>query len=85
MKGQGDNHWTGFVQVLYSRVFYPDGSGNHEAKHGLHNDVLGLPKEDFDEATKLAIKMDHDDWHGFRGNMKGRVQEFQSYSESHKV
>jgi hypothetical protein len=85
MKGQGDNHWTGFVQVLYSRVFYPDGSGNHEAKHGLQNDVLGLPKEDFDEATKLAIKMDHDDWHGFRGNMKGRVQEFQSYSESHKV
>ncbi|KAK4940396.1 hypothetical protein LTR10_019502 [Elasticomyces elasticus] len=46
----------GFVRLLYSRVFYPDGSGNHEASKGLHNDVLGLPKEDLDERTKIAIE-----------------------------
>lgn len=47
----------GFGQLLYSRVFYPDGSGNYEMRHGLHNDVLGLPKEDLDEATKIAAQM----------------------------
>lgn len=46
----------GFVKLLYTRVFYP-GDGNYEAKHGLHNDVLGLPKEDFDEATKRALDL----------------------------
>ncbi|KAJ7573706.1 putative isoflavone reductase family protein [Mycena floridula] len=53
MKG-GDRR--GFVKALYSRVFYPDGSGNYEARHGLHNDILGLPKEDIDDFTKLAVK-----------------------------
>jgi hypothetical protein len=47
----------GFARQLYSRTFYPDGSGNYEAKHGLDNDILGLPKEDLDEFTKLAVKM----------------------------
>lgn len=46
----------GFVRLLYSRVFYPDESGNHEANQGLHNDLLGLPKEDIDERTKIAIE-----------------------------
>jgi hypothetical protein len=46
----------GFVRLLYSRVFYPDGSGNHEESQGLHNDLLGLPKEDIDERTKIAIE-----------------------------
>jgi NmrA-like family len=48
---------TGFVKLLYSRVFFPDGSGNYEAKRGLHNDILGLPQEDFDEYTKVAVQM----------------------------
>ncbi|KAJ7600360.1 putative isoflavone reductase family protein [Mycena floridula] len=46
----------GFAKALYARVFYPDGSGNYEDRHGLHNDILGLPKEDLDEFTKVAIK-----------------------------
>ena len=48
---------TGFAKLLYSRVFFPDGSGNYEATKGLHNDVLGLPKEDLDEYTKIAVQM----------------------------
>ena len=47
---------NGFVKVLYTRVFFPDGTGNVEKSQGLHNDALGLPKEDLDEYTKLAIK-----------------------------
>ncbi|KAJ6527893.1 putative isoflavone reductase family protein [Mycena vulgaris] len=46
----------GFRKLLYTRVFYPDGCGNYEARHGLHNDILGLPKEDLDEFTKIAAK-----------------------------
>ena len=46
-----------FVKVLYSRVFYQDGKGNFEASKGLQNDVLGLPKEDLDEHTKIALQM----------------------------
>ncbi|KAH0526726.1 hypothetical protein TsFJ059_010012 [Trichoderma semiorbis] len=48
---------VGFGMAMYSRVFYPNGDGNYEAKYGLANKVLGLPEEDFDEATKLAVEM----------------------------
>ena len=44
----------GFVKLLYARVFYP-GDGDYESKKGLHNEALGLPKEDLDEATKRAV------------------------------
>ncbi|PHH88102.1 hypothetical protein CDD83_7972 [Cordyceps sp. RAO-2017] len=47
----------GFGIALYTRTFYPNGDGNFEAKHGLANDALGLPKEDLDEATKRAVGM----------------------------
>ncbi|KAF2495814.1 NAD(P)-binding protein [Lophium mytilinum] len=53
MKG-GDR--SGFVRMMYTRVFYPDDSGNFEKTRGVSNEVLGLPKEDLDEATKAAIK-----------------------------
>lgn len=46
---------VGFAKMLYSRVFYPDGSGNILHK-GTLNGLLGLPKEDIDEATKSAIE-----------------------------
>ena len=46
---------TGFVIALYTRLFFPDTSGNYEATKGLDNDAIGLPKEDLDEYTKLAI------------------------------
>ncbi|KAM0263552.1 hypothetical protein ACHAQJ_001171 [Trichoderma viride] len=48
---------VGFGMAMYSRAFYPNGDGNYEAKYGLANEVLGLPKEDIDEATKLAVEM----------------------------
>lgn len=51
----------GFVQVLYSRVFYPDGSGNYSSRVPLHNELLGLPKEDLDERTAVAVKMAEND------------------------
>ena len=47
---------TGFAKMMYTRVFYPDDSGNFEKTKGTVNDVLGLPKEDIDEATKAAIQ-----------------------------
>lgn len=47
----------GFVRLLYTRVFYPDGSGQFETSKGLQNDILGLPKENMDECTKVALQM----------------------------
>ncbi|KAJ9144512.1 putative Oxidoreductase CipA [Pleurostoma richardsiae] len=47
----------GLAVASFVRVFYPNGDGNYEGKYGLANDALGLPKEDLDEATKLAKKM----------------------------
>ena len=47
----------GFARAMYTRMFYPDGSGNYAEQRGLHNDMLGLPKEDLDEATKVALEM----------------------------
>ncbi|OAP63174.1 hypothetical protein AYL99_02401 [Fonsecaea erecta] len=46
-----------FMQMLYARVFFPNGDGDYESKYGLHNDLLGLPKEDLDEATKRAVDL----------------------------
>lgn len=45
----------GFSNFLYSRIFFPDGSGDFEHNKGTLNSILSLPKEDFDEATKVAI------------------------------
>ena len=46
----------GFARMMYSRVFYPDGNGDFEKRRGTSNTVLGLPKEDLDEATRVAIE-----------------------------
>ena len=46
----------GFVRMMYTRVFYPDDSGNYEKTRGTINDLLGLPKENIDEGTKAAIQ-----------------------------
>ena len=60
MKG-GDR--MGFVRAMYTRVFYPDMSGNHEERMGTVNALLGLPKEDIDEATRAAIeRQKHSPW-----------------------
>ncbi|KAI4093263.1 MAG: hypothetical protein LQ339_007741 [Xanthoria mediterranea] len=48
--------YAGLVLGMYSRNFFPDGSGNHSVTRGLDNEKLGLPKEDLDEFTEVAIK-----------------------------
>nr|POE94397.1 hypothetical protein CFP56_16637 [Quercus suber] len=45
----------GFAKMMYTRVFYPDGCGDFEHNKGTLNEVLGLPKEDLDEATQRAF------------------------------
>lgn len=47
----------GFVRLLYTRVFYPNGGGDYETSKGMANEALGLPKEDLDEATREAIRL----------------------------
>lgn len=47
---------AGFAQMMYTRVFYQDGSGNFTKSRGLANDALGLPKEDLDEYTAKALE-----------------------------
>ena len=47
----------GFGKLLYTRVFYPDGLASPQKNSGTHNELLGLPQEDLDECTKVAIRM----------------------------
>ena len=56
--------FTGFAKALYARDFYP-GDGNFEATRGLDNALLGLPKDDLDEATKRTLKMVESNWNPF--------------------
>lgn len=51
---QGDR--AGFMKNMYTRVFFADDSGNTEKRNGLVNDVLGLPKENIDDATRATIE-----------------------------
>lgn len=46
---------SGFAQLLYSRMFFPDQAGYFEAVRGLDNDKIGLPKENLDDFTKVAL------------------------------
>lgn len=57
MKEMQQGDMNGFAKLLYTRLFYPDGSGNYEKTKGTQNELLGLPKEDLDEYTKVAIRM----------------------------
>lgn len=45
----------GFGLLLYARVFYPEGESDFT--HKLDNAKLGLPTEDLDTYTKIAIEM----------------------------
>jgi len=54
LKEMNEGSTAGFVKMLYTRVFYPDGSGDVEHSKGTVNALLGLPKEDLDDATKAA-------------------------------
>lgn len=46
---------SGLVAALYGRQFFKDNAGNFEMTKGLQNDILGLPKEDLDEFTQIAV------------------------------
>ncbi|KAF2169462.1 hypothetical protein M409DRAFT_36175 [Zasmidium cellare ATCC 36951] len=46
---------SGFGKLLYSRSFFPDDPSDMSAKS--QNELLGLPKEDLDEATRGGIEM----------------------------
>ncbi|OOF93598.1 hypothetical protein ASPCADRAFT_517146 [Aspergillus carbonarius ITEM 5010] len=63
MMRKGDRR--GFVLAMYSRVFYPNGDGDHEHRVGLDNEVLGLPVEDLDEQTRKAKGMWERGYHYF--------------------
>jgi hypothetical protein len=56
LKEMREGSRMGFAKAMYTRVFYPDDCGNTEKTKGLANELLSLPKEDIDEATKAAIK-----------------------------
>lgn len=45
-----------WITMMYTRIFFPDGSGNL-GQESLMNDVLGLPAEDLDEATRRAVEI----------------------------
>ena len=47
----------GFAQLMYTRVFYPDGTGDYESRKGLSHQALGLKGEDLDHYTQIAIDM----------------------------
>jgi hypothetical protein len=58
----GPDAQNGFGMALYARGFYPNGDGNFEAKHGLANEVLSLPKEDLDEHTRSVKHWIDSNW-----------------------
>ena len=45
----------GYAKMMYTRVFFPDGSGDVEHTKETINEVLQLPVEDIDDATRAAI------------------------------
>ncbi|KAI0024317.1 hypothetical protein F4780DRAFT_797280 [Xylariomycetidae sp. FL0641] len=49
--------FTAFTQMLYARLFFPGGGADYESTRGLDNEVLGLPVEDLDECTAVAVRM----------------------------
>ena len=55
-----DKRMQGYLQRMYSRVFFQDGCGNFTSK--LDNKVLGLPEESLDDFTKEGIRMVENGW-----------------------
>lgn len=56
MKEFQAGNFNGFARCMYTRMFYPDGSGILAPGEVLHNNVLGLSEEDVDEYTKIALE-----------------------------
>lgn len=49
-----------FPKRLYSRIFFPNGDGALLGSE-LHNELLGLPVEDLDKYTAVAVRMGEND------------------------
>ena len=56
---------TGMAKAMYARGFFPNGDGNFESSRGLANDLIGLPKDSLDEATKRVVEMVESGWNPF--------------------
>ena len=56
-KELSEGNQMGFAKAIYSRNFYPDGTGEYEKRKGLDNEKLGLEREDVDEATRRTVEM----------------------------
>jgi hypothetical protein len=55
----------GFGRALYARGFYPNRDGDYESSKGLQNDLIGLGKDDMDEATKRTVELVESGWNPF--------------------
>lgn len=57
---------TGFAKILYGRAFnVTKKNSDYAATSIMANGILGLPKEDLDEATKRAVDMVQSGWTPF--------------------
>jgi hypothetical protein len=46
-----------FTKMLYSRMFFLNGGGDYESHVTLDNSALGLPSEELDEHTAIAVRI----------------------------
>lgn len=56
--------FTGFPKAMYARAFM-HGDGDYEKTKTLCNGMFGLPKEDLDEETKVAVDLVESGWSVF--------------------
>ncbi|KAI8931815.1 hypothetical protein NX059_011452 [Plenodomus lindquistii] len=47
----------GFAKAMYARLFFESGEGDYKTGEEMHDEVLGLPREELDEATRRAVEM----------------------------
>jgi len=55
-----EGNQRGMAKAYYARLQYPGSEAIYE--HKLHNDLLGLPREDVDVATKAALELSQSGW-----------------------
>ncbi|KAH7175234.1 hypothetical protein EDB81DRAFT_673413 [Dactylonectria macrodidyma] len=57
---------TGFAKILYGRAFHVDKpNSDYAATRTMANGILGLPKEELDDATRRAVNMVESGWTPF--------------------
>ena len=56
VKDLQESKGVGMAKMLFSRLFFADGNGDYEYNKRTQNTLLGLPKEDINEATKTATE-----------------------------